>query len=277
MEKEFLHQELEVAQAGADIKENTGWRRAGRIFATSIFAFSILLTISAVVFTVVFFISEVEGASMMLTLNPTYKENPKAKDHVLVNRYSTPKPGDVIVVRHYWQPWQEQYKKNKMEYFVKRLIAVEGQRVRFNKYGEFPIDTYKTVVDDIEIAEPYLDGFWGKMTGYGRRIYDYLEKNNDKGFASTALVPFHDRCVFQNSETGKWEIVVPKGEIFFMGDQRGFDDPIIRPSYDCTSFGPQPAEYVEGVSVDTIRSDVTMPQYVWSKIQEFFSFKWLFG
>ena len=284
MAKEFLHQEFEVAQAGAGIKEGSRGSRIGKVFMTSFFVSSILLTVGAVAFTIIFFISMVDGSSMMLTLNAAYFDpsNKEVYDHVLVNRYIKPKKGDIIVVRHYWNPpvYDKKGKLVEMEYFIKRLIAVENDRVRFEKLGTN--DYYSTIVNDKIIDEAYLDfqkfGL-GKMTTYGDNIYNYLEHKTPP--LITNFVPFHDRCVKENKDPdsisfGKYEIVVPKGEVFFLGDNRG-NDPNRQPSYDCTAFGPQPAKYIEGVAVDIIKDKETIADYVWRKVKLFFSFKWLFG
>jgi len=295
MEKKFLNQELEVAQAGADVKEGSRGSRIGKIITTTVFSFSILLAIFAISFVIIFFISDVYGSSMMVTLNASFVQD-LAPDHpnqthdsVLVNKFKKPKPGDIIVVKHYWAT--PRYDRNgslvKMEYFIKRLIATEGQRVRFERelVGEGVIISdsytpyrYKLFVDDIEVDEYYLDidGGWGIMAFYGDNIYEYIYTGGRKHSAGT-LIPFKDSIKDHPTLEGVKEIVIGPGEIFYMGDNRGSDNwgRFALHSYDCTSFGPQQASYIEGVRVDTIPHNQSFPGYLWSKFKWFFSFKWI--
>lgn len=300
MSKDFIHQELEVAQAGADIKEGSRGGRIGKILTTSFFSASILMTVCAVVFTIIFFVSEVVGCSMMLTLNPSYRkiDNENVRDSVLVNKFIEPKRGDVIVLKHTWGATTS--KAGETEYFIKRLIAVGGDRVHFNRYHgtyETPGDicddptcllnhpTYKTVVNDQEINEWYLDKVhWGKMRFYGANIYAHVN-GKTRPYTTNDFVPFFNRSIHINEDEtspsyGKYEIFIKSGEIFFMGDNRGGDSIVDWNnnmfSYDCTSFGPQPRSVIEGVSVNIIRDDESIPQYIWEKTKQFFSFKWLF-
>lgn len=281
MGKDFIHQELEVAQAGADIKEGSRGRRIGKILTTSFFSTSILLTICAIVFTIVFFVSEVVGSSMMLTLNASYRpDNKNVRDSVLVNKFVEPKRGDVIVLKHTWA--QTTSKAGTTEYFIKRLIAVGGDRVHFNRYGDGTLTkpyTYKTVVNDKEIDEWYLDNVhWGVMAFYGANIYEYIN-GRPRPNPTGDFVPFRTRSIKFNEDNGKYEIYVKPGEIFFMGDNRGsanqtdWDNNMH--SYDCTSFGPQSKSVIEGVSADIIRHKESIPNYIWRKTKQFFRFKWL--
>lgn len=286
MSKEFLHQEFEVAQAGADIKEGSRWGRVGKVFTSIFFSFSIFLTIGAVIFTVIFFISIVEGSSMMVTLNADYiypgvlPEN-NIKDSVLVNRTLKPNYADIIVVKHIWgeegKHCNPKKEPGKEEFFIKRVIGLEGDKISFNRYGAGTSGnpyTYKTVRNGEEIDEWYLvDEKFGLMFDYGQHIYEYLNGGTP---TSQLFVPFGD-CITENPETGVREIVVPAGHIFFMGDNRGGKDWYSLSSYDCTAFGPQAITLVEGVVVDRIDHLETIPQYAWRKFLEFFSFKWLFG
>jgi len=299
MEKDFIHQELEVAQAGADVKEGSRGGRIGKILTTTFFSTSILLTVSAIIFTIIFFISVVSGSSMMLTLNSDYRkgDNENVHDSVLMNKFITPKRGDVIIVKHIWGPTTS--KAGEKDNLIKRLIAVGGDRVHFNRYhnvnGELISCTaalcpampgshqYKTVVNDKEIDEWYLDDVhWGIMAFYGDNIYNYI--NYGKRPPTPDFVPFNN-SIRANNDTaspsfGKREIFIEKGEIFFMGDNRGSASAIDwdknMHSYDCTAFGPVSRSTIEGVRVDTIWDGESIPNYIWRKVKQFFRFKWLF-
>jgi signal peptidase I len=283
MGKEFLHQELEVAQAGAGVKEGTRGKRIGKIFTTSFFSFAILLSIGAVAFTICFVINEVIGSSMMLTLNRQYIETRgAARDYVLSSKYTTAKRGDIVVIQN---PYPEDPSKPNL--FIKRVIGVGGDRIRFNKYGTFPNEHYKTVVNDVEINESYLDlVHWGRMGQYGRNIYNYIE-NYGETPTTGGFVPFYNRSVKLNENKdspsyGKYEIVLQSNEVFVMGDNRGSTNPddfarVSGGSYDSTSFGPQPRNLIQGVHTATIYDHESFADFVWRKVKNFFKFKWLFN
>lgn len=284
MEKEFLHQELEIAQAGADVKEGSRATRIATVLTTSFFSLSILLTIGAIAFTIIFFISEVVGPSMMITLNRSYATNPNAHDNVLVNKYVEPKRGDIVVLRHYWD---EEYTSPKFdeitnervydELFIKRLIAIGGDTIRFEPDPNNP-NLYITWVNGEPLNEPYLDEFhWGKMAYYGANIYNYINNGTRPYETHNDYVPFREKSVFFNESLMKYEIRLAPDEIWVMGDNRGSDkwNDFLRCSYDSTSFGPVLAKNIQGVRVDTIEYNVTVPQYIWKKVKYFFSFRWL--
>jgi len=217
MSKEFLHQELEVAQAGGSVKEGTRKSRVGGIFTTAFFSFSILIAVAAVTFAIVFVIHEVLGTSMMTALNPFYNfsiaidHESQSRDIVLTNRFISPKVGNVITVRHHWGPDTNQGRRGDPPgLFIKRVIGLENDRIRFerectictsdcthswdnpipgviekNKISPF---RYRLVRNDKIIEELYRgydhplhtgdrDGR-GVMAYYGDQIYEYLETGN---------------------------------------------------------------------------------------------------
>lgn len=297
MEKDFIHQELEVAQAGADIKEGSRGGRIGKVVATSFFSVSILLTICAVIFTIVFFVSEVFGSSMMLTLNRDWRQdNRDISEHVLVNRFIEPRRGDIVVLQHTWGPTTS--RAGQREHFIKRVIAVGGDRVRFNRYHDLgggnlelcvnpaclpssfvATHIYRTVVNDIEIDEYYLDDVhWGIMAFYGDNIYEYIN-GRQRPHQTNDFIPFRSRSVMFNGANQRYEIFVEADEVFVMGDNRGSanraDWDKNMHSYDSTAFGPIQRSTIEGVSVDIIGQGETIPGYVWRKVRQFFRFNWI--
>jgi signal peptidase I len=274
------------------------------------------LALSAVTFAIVFVIYSVLGSSMMLTLNPNFittmdaRDPSQPNDIVLVNRFATPKRGDIIVVRYDWPPTSSSFGEDPGN-FIKRVIGVAGDRIRFERTctictstcihsweneswrlanaNQFTPFRYTLIRNDQPVTENYR-GFdpshWGVMAFYGDNIYEYLERGREGGPNvrphAADPTPFHERTVVLNEDPespsfGKWEIVVPEGEIFYMGDNRGSDnvhDWAIH-SFDGTAFGPQPTSLVRGVRIATVEHDQSIPEFIWEQIKIFFSFRWL--
>lgn len=273
MSKEFVSQEYEVAQAGADVREGTRRSRILKFLSTISLFTMIIISIAAVSFSLIFFLSEVNGSSMMQTLNKDFiKVENEVSDNVLVNRFASAKRGDIIVVKN--------YSDGNLSHYIKRLICIEDDKIRLEKK---PDNTYQTIIcyagtdQWIVLDEWYLDlDRWGIMTYYGRNFYNLLE-NPDSIRESNPFYPSKQHIVTPQDE--KPYLLVPKNHVFYMGDNRGGVDESYSnySSYDCTSFGPQPAEYIEGVVVSIIKQEESIPSFVLRKIGEFFSFKWLFG
>ena len=287
MNEEFVSQEYEVAQAGAGVKDSTARERIIGILGSFFFSFTIVISIAAVSFSIIFFLSEVDGSSMMKTINASYSNENKVHDSVLVNRHATPQRGDIIVVRHYITKGEE-------EYYIKRLIGIGGDKIRFirTKEHDYPYNApgsylktypdkyvYKLVVNDKEVDEWYLDPFWGVMAFYGDNIYNYIQDptNITSHPTNVWFRPFTEYVV--TPAIGDPFILVPKGQVFYMGDNRGsYDmDYFGYHSHDCTAFGPQDASYIEGVVADIIKNKESVTSYVFKKLWEFISLKWIFG
>lgn len=128
--------------------------------------------------------SVVEGDSMLGTL--------KNGDNLLISDFLyDPTPGDIIVC--------EDYSTALRKPIVKRVIATEGQTVRITEDGVY--------VDGILLIEPYV---FTDFPGYN---YD----------VSTAPVVFRidaQRYQLLYSEHEYYQITVPEGELFVMGDHR---------------------------------------------------------
>jgi signal peptidase I len=318
MSREHIHQELEVAQAGGGVQEGSRKSRVAGIFTTTFFSASVLLAVSAVTFAIVFVIYAVLGSSMMLTLNPNFittldaRDPTQPNDIVLVNRFATPRRGDIIVVRYDWHLGSSNFGDDPGN-FIKRVIGVPGDRIRFERErrtdahgnpipgeiipNQFTPFKYTIIRNDHPVIENYR-GFdpahWGVMAFYGDNIYEYLEYGRTGNSYSLGVpgpfvrphaaevAPFHERTVVLNEDPespsfGKWEIVVPEGEIFYMGDNRGSADvhDWSIHSFDGTAFGPQPISLVRGVRVATVEHGQSVPEFIWEQIKIFFSFRWI--
>jgi len=309
MNKEFLHQELEVAQAGGGVKDGSRKSRVAKIFTTGFFSFSILLSVAAISFAIVFVIHEVAGPSMLNSLNSNWnpalvvssggrRQDNNTRDMVLVNSFSNPKHGDIITVRYPWPPGTSGFGGPDGDgLFVKRVIGLEGDRIRFERVRVLPGEIthsftpfrYRLVRNDKIIYEDY-DGFdhshYGVMAFYGDNFYEYINGRAIPHVVHGDFVSFRNREVngmpiVRPDLQGRMELHVPPGEIFYMGDNRGtassiaFSQTTLH-SLDSTAFGPQPISLVTGVRAATIEHDKSIPEFIWEQIVAFFSFRWLF-
>lgn len=94
------------------------------------------IAIVIVCLTFIFRLVDVDGSSMYATLS--------SNDKVIVsNLFYTPKNQDIVVISH-----GEKYANP----IIKRVIATEGQKVKFDYEGE------KIIVDGIVLDEPYITG-----------------------------------------------------------------------------------------------------------------------
>ena len=131
--------------------------------------------------------SIVDGGSMLNTLED---------DEILLLRsfLYTPECGDVVVL---------QDKSSAIEDpIVKRVIAVGGQKVRFTRDAVY--------VDGVKLDEPYV------YTG------DYENHLGEKDVYRYSVYPDSELLpIVTDRENGVfYEITVPEGEIFVMGDHR---------------------------------------------------------
>jgi signal peptidase I len=269
MKKGYVSQEYSVQKGGKNLEEGTKGSRTTNRFVIAFFSVSLLLSVSVVSFSIMFFVASVSGSSMMQTLNANYTRANPVYDNVLVNRVVTPKVGDIIVVRYYWGPhdineWDGKNRDGRGPYnnFIKRLIAVEGQVVHFAQDNN---SRWRLFVDgDMKLETEYLDPIWGHMTQYA---VDFVNILNNPGFRTHWVAG----SVFTDPEDGLNKVRVPAGHVFYMGDNRGGGDYSLR-SYDSTAFGPQPAEFIEGVRADTIYYNESIGQYLWRKLVWVFTF-----
>ncbi len=195
---------------------------------------------------------------------------PFAKDPKYVMRWSTPKPGDVVVFVA--PPW---VRENAGEDWIKRVIAGPGQTVRIEQ--NMPVvDGVRYDQEVTPAPEPYMDfkggrrweqsqahrfeetipGF-GPHAGYQESSYT-LKTTWPKGHRLEGLSCNEDQCT------------VKDGFIFVMGDNR--DN-----SNDGRSWGAVPIDNVKGkalfiwMSVDGSERSVdlgrfTLPAFRWSRL-----------
>ena len=294
--KGFVNQQYSVSKQGRNIKEGTAKTRTVSWFSGTFFSISLLISVSLVAFTIFFFFSPVEGTSMRATLNAFSDDqgNNLNTDAVIVNRYKKPDYGDIIIVKYYVLDGEYTDKQGNYKLFVKRLIAKGGDTIYLEKKeaSQDPLINpfglaYKYVIErnGKEIDEWYLDCYWGRMLkcAYYDALYNYLQEPIHEGLFKNRPPSFSyfdsrgDCFIKWIEQRERYEIVLPKDYVFFMGDNRGgsgsaYDTQIM--SWDCTSFGPQPQANIVGTVTDKA-IDKTASQYVWYKVKQFFTFSWL--
>ena len=291
--KEFISQEYSAEAGGKNLKEGTRGKRTVTAVVTSFFTLSLVIGVSLITFTVIFFFSEVQGTSMMRALN----EKGIDEDSVIVNRYKTPQRGDIIVVRHY------NGHGNFQELHIKRLIALGGEWVHFRlddcetryiiEVDGINYDGTKTVPLDTDpingVGRNMRNAHYDALFDYQRtQIVPASFLASDPIRARENYPPFrtHFRSGGQDipflqenpDRDNRWEFFIPKGYMFYMGDHRGGDGGdsgwgFRAMSIDSAYFGPQPASRVAGVVTEIIRQK-TAPQWIWDRFVWAITFQW---
>lgn len=148
-----------------------------------------VFTLAAVFVITSFFFrySIVDGGSMENTLHDDEKL-------ILRSIFYTPECGDVVVV--------QDKSTSLKDPIVKRVIAVGGQTVKFTRDAVY--------VDGVKLDEPYVYTADYKNPFGGEDVYRYSV------YPSDPLLPL----VTDREDGVFYEITVPDGEIFVMGDHR---------------------------------------------------------
>ena len=134
-----------------------------------------------------FKISIVEGSSMINTLHDDERL-------LLLCQGYSPKCGDIVVV--------EDASTGIMHPMIKRIIALGGQTVKIT-----PTDIY---VDGVKLVEPYV---------YTADHFDITAKGNEYEYSVDPAESLLD--LVTDSKTGEYyEVTVPDGEMFLLGDHR---------------------------------------------------------
>lgn len=133
--------------------------------------------------------SIVDGGSMQNTLQDEEKL-------LLYSFLYSPEPGDVVVV--------QDKSTSLKDPIVKRVIAVGGQKVKITRDGVY--------VDGKPLNEPYV------YTGDYKNAAGKLDVYRYNVYPSQVLVDRDLICDYKEGEY--YEVLVPEGEIFVMGDHR---------------------------------------------------------
>jgi signal peptidase I len=295
----YISQEYSTQTRGRPIREGTKTTRRGHLFVGTFFSLAVIIGVSLIAFTVVFFYSGVNGTSMMRTLNASGENT----DSVVVNRYIAPKRGHIIVLNHY------KFDGTFDSLHIKRLLATGGERVCFIYTPFTPEESaahphaekkyrYRVEINDVEydndlysihednIGNYHYDNFYAWQEG----LYDYNAHSQSR-FDETGKhdAAFRDRpdmskpespentFRFYNEEhksadgssAPRWEILLPAGFMFYMGDNRGGNgssaknaqdhrvpgkDDLAIMSADSTFYGMMEMEHIVGVVIEIIHS-----------------------
>ena len=161
----------------------------------------ILLFALSIYINVTYSIVPVNGLSMYPTLNDSSKYNSVAHyDKVVLNYIKSYYVGDIIVAKR-----MDSSTEN-VKYVIKRLIAIGGDKVKVEEDGSI-------YVNGNLLNENY--NINSKQTTYEKFIR--LKNSNIK---------IDDNKLFIDDE-----MVIPKGYMFYLGDNRAN-------SYDCSNYGP---------------------------------------
>ena len=286
--KKFISQEYSAQAQGKNLKEGTKTTRGVKIAVTSFFSIVLVIGVGLIVFTVMFFFSEVQGTSMMKALNSTYADT----DSVIVNRYKKPERGDIVIVKHFDETG------NFKEYHIKRLIGLGGESIYFNLVNSegdsvynlalgvrYIIEVDGVVYDNVLYnLDPYLgqnnrnyhyDNFWRYQQGLIPKLTTQYGTTQPFNYTDQFGNPFRT----YNEEKERWELKLPADHVFYMGDNRGGSGgssgtDFYAMSLDCTYFGPQPYAHIVGTVTEIIYNK-SAPQWFLDKIVWFFTFKWI--
>jgi len=307
--KKFISQEYSTESKGRNLKEGTKRSRGLTIFAASFFGFALIIGVTLVAFTIVFFYSDVKGTSMMKVLNA----NGHDVDSVIVNRYKKPQRGDIIVVEHYDADGRFD------SLHIKRLVALGGEWVHIhdagehyefqvngtshdsnwpkvnnmghnanfksNHYNEFFIYQRDGIVRTSMLASSRVindGGHFIKNPGF-RTHYRADGKDHKSGIITkSADTVAQDEIPFRqyNEDRKRNEFQLPNNYIFYMGDNRGgnglggsVENDVSKMSIDCTYFGPQPTSRIVGVVTEIVQ-EKSAPEWFLKKLGYFFTFRW---
>ena len=279
--KKFISQEYSAEKGGKNLKEGTKRSRGANIFATTFFSFAIIVGVALITFTVLFSFATVQGTSMMNTLNASvFTEAGRSidSDSVVVSRYATPRRGDIIVVNHYNRDGSFDRRH------IKRLIAfstaTHTDSIYFRAVGSpvthYLIEINGQLLDETDYA---FSASMGTHSIYNNlRIYLLTGNHPDSGGrfdthytdANGVRQPFRQWVEANQFHSGRHEIVLPPGFMFYMGDNRGgngtTDVALNSISADSAKYGPKPMTNIVGVVQDwgIIRNQTTL-QWVWNR------------
>ena len=194
-----------------------GKKKAIKISSTILVVFLLLSLTCVLIFNAVYIKSKVVGLSMYPTLN----SEKKASDRVFINKYEKGTRGDIVVADIREQSnWDHTLEG---DYVVKRLVAVEGDKIQILKLGS---------------------------TQYELRVNDkvlYTKEYADTPTSYLCFVSYVSAHLGEEDRIQNNAVIIKQNEIFLMGDNWNS-------SYDSTSCGPLTESSLVG------RVDISVPK-----------------
>ena len=298
MAKEFVGQEYMAATHGKGLhQESRANRIAGRI-AVSFSVFVSVLSVAIMAFCMFFAICNVDGFSMVTTLNATGSN----ADKVLTCNLGEPQRGDIVIFKFYYYNtrykslqtlveqgntaaiatvqsiFPERDKNGYHKYVVKRLIGKAGDKISMYRTAD---GNYYIYLNGQKLDESYLDPLMSYHSAPSfAQLWNVLNDRNQADMTDWVNVDY-DTYVTQNQYTDVGDgtpsakmLTVPNDHYFIIGDNREGDFIQYGDSWDGCDFGPLPAENYVSRCVDIIHNHTSLAEYLWQKFVYYVCFGW---
>ena len=301
MAKDFIGQEYLAATGGRGLQEDS---RNTRILVRTTVTCSVLITLISVAMIaccIFFAVCPVIGTSMMTTLNASGDNTDSAITCIL----GEAKRGDIVVCKLYLQNthyykyvdlaakgdpdaiaiindlkkvYSEKDKKGYYMFIVKRLIGMPGDKISMRRVD----DNYYIYRNGEKLNESYLDPMVSHPSAMNfKQLWNLLNDRSQADMSDWVKAPAAT-CITANQyvdagdgEASQSMLTVPAGSYFLMGDNRGYEDEKYSHSWDSTYFGPLPKANYVSRCVDIVRTDISMPEYLWKKFIYYCAFGWM--
>lgn len=207
-----------------------------------------IIVLRLVIFNIFYITAEVNGESMLPTLNSQhYTENGREyNDYVLVSRFANFSNGDIVVT--------DGDKLGNSVDLIKRIIAMPGDELECKLIGE----EWVFFLNGEELITEY--GFYPLTNSYikARSTYQKVTING----ITYERHPFnffreaqYDAFIDKDNDGLKETFVIPNGKVFLLGDNR-------TNSTDCKIFGAVSIDCIQGVVVEIFPAGTTHLEFV---------------